>query len=73
MVKVAAGTKLEVAGDQRDRGVGARVGRDVGEIRALGKPLGLTATDDVDELIALNLDAWCTTAPPPPTPRRTSR
>ena len=30
-----------------------KVGRDVGEICGLGAPLGLTATDDVDALIAL--------------------
>jgi 2,4-diaminopentanoate dehydrogenase len=35
----------------------AKVGRDVGEICELGAPLGLTATDDVDALIALKPDA----------------
>lgn len=35
----------------------AKVGRDVGEICSLGVPLGLTATDDVDALIALKPDA----------------
>src|ERR1700682_3842954 len=34
-----------------------KVGRDVGEICSLGEPLGLTATDDVDALIALQPDA----------------
>ena len=34
-----------------------KVGRDVGEICGLGAPIGLTATDDVDELIALAPDA----------------
>lgn len=35
----------------------AKVGRDVGEICSLGAPLGLTATDDIDALIALRPDA----------------
>ena len=34
-----------------------KVGRDVGEICALGQKLGLAATDDVDALIALKPDA----------------
>jgi 4-hydroxy-tetrahydrodipicolinate reductase len=34
-----------------------KVGRDVGEICGLGTPIGLTATDDVDALIALAPDA----------------
>ena len=34
-----------------------KVGRDVGEICGLGEKLGLTATDDVDALIALKPDA----------------
>ena len=34
-----------------------KVGRDVGEICALGQKLGLAATDDVDALIALEPDA----------------
>ncbi len=34
-----------------------KVGRDVGEICGLGETLGLTATDDVDALIALKPDA----------------
>lgn len=34
-----------------------KVGRDVGEICSLGAPLGLTATDDIDALIALKPDA----------------
>ncbi|MDT5333011.1 MAG: hypothetical protein QOF31_4308, partial [Mycobacterium sp.] len=34
-----------------------KVGRDVGEICALGQELGLAATDDVDALIALKPDA----------------
>ncbi|WP_083741251.1 NAD(P)H-dependent amine dehydrogenase family protein [Mycobacterium sp. MS1601] len=34
-----------------------KVGRDVGEICELAAPLGLTATDDVDTLIALRPDA----------------
>ena len=34
-----------------------KVGRDVGEICSLGAKLGLTATDDVDALIALKPDA----------------
>jgi len=34
-----------------------KVGQDVGEICGLGGPLGITATDDVDELIALAPDA----------------
>jgi hypothetical protein len=34
-----------------------KVGRDVGEICGLDQPLGLTATDDVDALIALRPDA----------------
>ncbi len=33
------------------------MGRDVGEICGLGEKLGLTATDDVDALIALKPDA----------------
>src|ERR1700694_6175093 len=45
-----------------------KVGRDVGEICSLGEPLGLTATDDVDALIALSPDALVhfgpTAAPP---------
>ncbi|WP_304117692.1 dihydrodipicolinate reductase [Mycolicibacterium bacteremicum] len=35
----------------------AKVGRDVGEICGLKAPLGITATDDVDALIALRPDA----------------
>ncbi|MGU3499600.1 NAD(P)H-dependent amine dehydrogenase family protein [Mycobacterium sp. C31M] len=35
----------------------AKVGRDVGEICGLGGALGITATDDVDALIALKPDA----------------
>ena len=35
----------------------AKVGLDVGESCGLGAPLGLTATDDVDALIALKPDA----------------
>ena len=50
-----------------------KVGRDVGEICGLPEPLGLTATDDVDALIALGQTRWCTTARPPRTPRPTSR
>src|ERR1700730_6515812 len=42
-------------------GVGAsnpdKVGRDVGEICGLAEPAGITATDDVDALIALKPDA----------------
>ena len=34
-----------------------KVGRDVGEICGLAEPLGITATDDVDALIALKPDA----------------
>ncbi|MGH3543951.1 MAG: dihydrodipicolinate reductase, partial [Mycobacterium sp.] len=34
-----------------------KVGRDVGDICGLGGPVGLTATDDVDALIALAPDA----------------
>src|SRR6478735_1924451 len=34
-----------------------KVGRDVGEICSLGQKLGLTATDDVEALIALKPDA----------------
>ncbi|PRC43800.1 dihydrodipicolinate reductase, partial [Mycobacterium sp. ITM-2017-0098] len=34
-----------------------KAGRDVGEICGLGRDLGLTATDDVDALIALKPDA----------------
>jgi 2,4-diaminopentanoate dehydrogenase len=34
-----------------------KVGRDVGEICGLGEPVGITATDDVDALIALQPDA----------------
>ena len=34
-----------------------KVGRDVGEICGLSGPIGLTATDDVDALIALKPDA----------------
>src|SRR5262245_66535778 len=34
-----------------------KVGRDVGEICALGQKLGLDATDDVDALLALKPDA----------------
>src|SRR3954462_3466836 len=34
-----------------------KVGRDVGEVCGLGANLGLTATDDVDALIALKPDA----------------
>src|SRR5258708_25406247 len=34
-----------------------KAGRDVGEICGLGEPLGLTAADDVDALIALRPDA----------------
>lgn len=35
----------------------AKVGRDVGEICGLPEPVGITATDDVDALIALKPDA----------------
>ena len=35
----------------------AKVGRDVGDICGLAAPLGITATDDVDALIALRPDA----------------
>ncbi|QVI30095.1 dihydrodipicolinate reductase [Mycolicibacterium neoaurum] len=35
----------------------AKAGRDVGDICALGRQLGITATDDVDALIALRPDA----------------
>lgn len=35
----------------------AKVGRDVGEICGLAEPVGLTATDDVEALIALKPDA----------------
>ena len=34
-----------------------KVGRDVGEICGLAEPVGITATDDVDALIALKPDA----------------
>lgn len=34
-----------------------KVGRDVGEICALGGPIGIAATDDIDALIALKPDA----------------
>lgn len=34
-----------------------KVGRDTGEICGLGRPIGVTATDDVEELIALAPDA----------------
>ncbi len=34
-----------------------KVGRDVGEICGLPEPVGITATDDVDALIALKPDA----------------
>src|SRR6185436_9195437 len=34
-----------------------KVGRDVGEICGLAEPLGITATDDIDALIALKPDA----------------
>ena len=34
-----------------------KVGRDVGEIGGLFRPIGLAATDDVDALIALQPDA----------------
>src|ERR1700760_2841110 len=34
-----------------------KVGRDVGEICGLAEPIGITATDDVDSLIALEPDA----------------
>ncbi|MDT5322469.1 MAG: hypothetical protein QOD88_4991, partial [Mycobacterium sp.] len=34
-----------------------KVGRDVGEICGLSGPIGLTATDDIDALIALQPDA----------------
>src|ERR1043165_6741502 len=34
-----------------------KIGRDVGEICGLSEPLGLTATDDIDALIALKPDA----------------
>ncbi|MCV7168331.1 dihydrodipicolinate reductase [Mycobacterium manitobense] len=34
-----------------------KVGRDVGELCGLGEPIGVTATDDVDALIALAPDA----------------
>src|SRR6202165_3865280 len=34
-----------------------KVGRDVGEICGLAEPAGITATDDVDALIALKPDA----------------
>src|SRR4029079_4404032 len=33
-----------------------KVGRDVGEVCGLGENLGLTATDDIDALIALKPD-----------------
>ena len=35
----------------------AKVGRDVGEVCGLAEPVGITATDDVDALIALKPDA----------------
>ena len=34
-----------------------KVGRDVGDICGLAEPIGVTATDDVDALIALQPDA----------------
>src|SRR5690349_8073097 len=34
-----------------------KVGRDVGEVCGLPEPVGITATDDVDTLIALKPDA----------------
>ena len=50
-----------------------KVGRDVGEICALGQELGLAATDDVDALIALKPDALVHYGPPRRTPTTTSR
>ncbi len=50
-----------------------KVGHDVGEICGLGTSLGITATDDVDALIALSPMRWCTTDPPRRTPMTTLR
>ncbi len=38
----------------------AKSGVDVGELSGLGRHLGVTATNDVDELLGLGLDASCT-------------
>ncbi len=50
-----------------------KVGRDVGEICGLPQPVGITATDDIDDLIALKPDALVHYGPRRCTPRRTSR
>src|SRR6202012_4224833 len=42
-----------------------KVGRDVGEICGLSEPIGVTATDDVDALIALKPDALVHYGPTP--------
>ena len=43
-----------------------KVGRDVGEICGLPRPLDVTATDDVDALIDLKPDALVHYGPPAP-------
>ena len=40
---------------------GEKAGKDVGELCGLA-PLGITATSDIEELIALN-PTWCSTCP----------
>ena len=48
-----------------------KVGRDAGEICGLD-PIGVTATDDVDALIACVPTRSSTSGPPPPIPTTTS-